>query len=150
MTIIAIILVFLTGAFWLFKAKGNTRSSRVKRPIGVHRSGNPHNRYQAASINYGGCACSAVKAIGEKRFLAEQAPPVPLSECNAERCDCKYVRHADRRIRDDRRAVYCLQTDLHAVSGEAESRNPSGYRRETDSFTSAASDFNYKDFKWAS
>ena len=150
MTMIAIIVVCLTGAFWLLKGKGNTKSSRVKRPMSVQRSGNPHKRYQGASINYGGCACSAVKAIGEKRFLAEQAPHVPLRTCNAERCDCKYDRHTDRRVAEDRRAIFCLQTDLHAVSGKAERRSPSGCRRGTDSSTSAASDFDYKDFNWAS
>ena len=150
MTIIAIIAVCLAGAFWLLNAKGNTQSSRAKRPMSVQRSSKPHKRYQAASIKFGGCACSAVKTIGEKRFLAEQAPLVPLPECNAETCDCKYIRHEDRRVREDRRAIFCLKTDLHAVSGEAEHRAPGSCRRKTDSITDAASDFDYKDIKWAS
>ena len=149
MSIIAISLVCLAAAYWFFNAKRKKQSHRAKLPSRAQGPANRHSRYQAASINYGGCACSAVKAIGDKRFLAEQAPRVPLTECNAARCDCKYVRHEDRRIREDRRAIYCLQTDLHSVAGEAEQRAPGSCRRTTDSFTAAASDYEYKDVKWA-
>ena len=75
---------------------------------------------------------------------------MPLGECDAEKCDCKFVRHEDRRMSDDRRAVFCLQTDLYEMAGKPDKRVSGHGRRQSDSCASAAaSDFQYKDIKWA-
>jgi len=42
-------------------------------------------------------ACAAVLACKGKRFLSAEAPRLPLPECDARRCDCKYRHFADRR-----------------------------------------------------
>ena len=150
MSIIAIVIICLATAYWLLHSNGKVKPSRVQQLRSARGTVHLHNPYQAVSINYGGCACSAIKAIGDKRFLADQAPRVPLQECNAERCDCKYVRHDDRRLKEDRRALYCLQTDLHVVGGESEKRAPGIGRRSTDfAISTSASDFEYNDIEWA-
>ena len=147
MTIIAIILVCAASAYWLLKPKTKARRT-AKRVKVAQRAGNLHHIYQAASINPGGCACAAVKALGDKRFLAYEAPQMPLPGCNSAKCQCRYVRHDDRRQREERRAVYCLQTDLHIVAGNEEHRVKT-CRRRVDKLTEAASEISYNDIKWA-
>ncbi len=44
------------------------------------------------------CACDAVQDLTGVRFLAEEAPKLPLSDCsNAMTCGCKYQHFDDRR-----------------------------------------------------
>ena len=148
MIIISILLVCAAAAYWLLKSGPKTRQAR-KPSQKAQRPGNLHNLYHSASINYGGCACTAVKALGEKRFLAEQAPQIPLLNCDSAKCQCRYVRHEDRRVAQDRRALYCLQTDLHVVAGQEEHRSKKVGRRRSDGLTGAASDLSYDDIKWA-
>lgn len=47
--------------------------------------------------------CEAVRAISGRRFLPEEAPLVPLPDCDEPNCDCTYRRFDDRR-NDIRRA----------------------------------------------
>jgi len=37
------------------------------------------------------------------RYLAGQAPQLPLPGCDARNCGCRYERHGDRRAKDERR-----------------------------------------------
>lgn len=142
MTIITIIIVCAVTAYWLLKHKAKDSLKATQRP------GNIHHIYQAASIKPGDCACSAVKPLGDKRFLSSEAPPLPLLNCDSEKCQCRFVRHEDRRQREDRRAAYCLQTDLHTVAGKEEHRGKT-CRRSADKLTGAASDLRYDDIEWA-
>jgi hypothetical protein len=48
-------------------------------------------------------SCEAVRAIAGQRFLPEEAPLVPLPDCDEPNCDCTYRRFDDRR-NDIRRA----------------------------------------------
>jgi len=94
----------------------------------------PGNPYRAVSIISGENPCAAVKALGKNRFLVEDedAPRLPLAECDAEKCACTYGHHEDRRDSDgDRRTISGLRTQLHVGSGESERREKRG-RRESD------------------
>jgi len=52
-------------------------------------------------------ACIAATEMAGKRFLASEAPHLPLTDCsNPSRCRCKY-QHWDDRRQDDRRSTYC-------------------------------------------
>jgi len=147
MVIIAILAVSALGVYWLLKPKAKPGPAHKKRNTSQH-AGDLHYLYQAASINAGGCACAAVEELAGKRFLAEQAPRLPLANCDSLHCQCRYVRHEDRREREDRRALYCLETDLYIVGGHEEHRAKS-CRRRSDKLNAAASDLNYDEFKWA-
>ncbi|MBE9538468.1 MAG: hypothetical protein IMF06_05255 [Proteobacteria bacterium] len=147
MIIISILLVCAAAAYWLLKSGPKNRHAR-KLSRKAQRPGKLHKLYHSASINYGGCACTAVKSLGETRFLAEHAPQIPLPNCDSNKCQCRYVRHEDRRVEEDRRSLYCLQADLHIVAGEEEHRSKKG-RRRTDGPTGTISDLSYDDFKWA-
>jgi hypothetical protein len=95
----------------------------------------PRNPWRATSIVHDTRACEAVKAIGGRRFLdtEKQLPKLPLPECNAERCNCKYVHHEDRREEsEDRRSPNALQAELYDRSGEVNRRARKRGRRKTD------------------
>ncbi len=53
--------------------------------------------YGAVSVRCGREACEAVRRLAEKRLLPKEAPPLPLPECTAGHCGCRYVHHPDRR-----------------------------------------------------
>jgi hypothetical protein len=63
-----------------------------------------HNPYRAVSIRFSSNACDAAKRLADRRFLAREAPPLPLPECRTTHCSCRYVYHADRRSGEDRRS----------------------------------------------
>jgi len=63
-------------------------------------------RYRAVSIRPGEACCESARQFGKMRFLCAKAPRLPVPECNAPTCTCRYVHHADRRSGKDRRSVY--------------------------------------------
>jgi len=62
----------------------------------------PHP-YHAVSIRLGKSACGAAKALAEQRFLAKDAPHLPLEKCDAHSCTCAFAHYEDRR-QEGRRA----------------------------------------------
>lgn len=84
--------------------------------------------WQSVSIVPGAGACEAAQGLRQKRFLARNAPRLPLPTCtNQDNCQCKYQRYSDRRT-GARRAEDQLAGKRSAVSGP-ERRRP-GERRE--------------------
>ena len=59
--------------------------------------------YHAVSLSIGRECCRKVEALIGTRFLATEAPKLPLAGCTARTCSCRYVHHADRRSEADRR-----------------------------------------------
>lgn len=58
----------------------------------------PVRNFQAISIYRGVEACPPAKRFSEHRFLAKDAPTLPLPGCTMpETCQCKYLKHKDRR-----------------------------------------------------
>lgn len=54
--------------------------------------------FQAISIFRGIKACALANQLSEQRFLAKDAPPLPLPGCTMpESCECVYLKHRDRR-----------------------------------------------------
>src|ERR1700678_3291515 len=60
---------------------------------GSHRS-----LWHAVSIVTTAASCRMARGLGTIRFLAKDAPRLPLSDCNAGgACPCAYKHHTDRR-----------------------------------------------------
>ncbi len=68
--------------------------------------GESDSRYRAVSIRAGEDCCEAARQFGKMRFLCARAPRLPVPECTAATCTCRYVHYADRRSGKDRRSVY--------------------------------------------
>jgi len=55
--------------------------------------------FQAISIFRGTTACVPAKRFADYRFLAKDAPQLPLPGCTmASTCQCRYLKHKDRRV----------------------------------------------------
>ena len=61
--------------------------------------------YQSVSIQPGLQSCKAAWLLVGERYLLNQAPKLPLPECNFPRCDCRFNQHDDRREPGERREM---------------------------------------------
>ena len=92
--IVALVLGVLVLARLLFPVSGTTRNNSERERRAGFADGGP---FHAVSIIPAEGCCSAVNSIKVQRFLSEEAPGLPLADCAAEDCRCKYIHHADRR-----------------------------------------------------
>ena len=92
-------------------------------------------KFTALSIMPGRVCCTAAQNQSKLRYLKDEAPSLPLRECDASRCLCAFAEHTDRRIarNSDRRMGIGLQSELYGSQGEPERRKRRG-RRATDRF----------------
>lgn len=90
----------------------------------------PLRPFQAISIYRGLVCCQIARKFSEHRFLVRDAPPLPLSGCTmSEKCQCKYIKHRDRRAEARRLIDFGLATRL--FDGR-EQRARGGGRRSGD------------------
>jgi len=74
-------------------------------------------RFQAISIYRGVSACATAKRFSDHRFLAKDAPQLPLVGCTmAGTCQCRYLKHKDRRT--DRRRLMDFKASSRSFLGE--------------------------------
>ena len=136
MKFVIIAILFIVVGMWLKSrvSPGDSRkSSRVdlKKKLQEKKrlsATSIHNPYHAVSIHQDVHACPSALDMGNRRFLAADAPIIPLSKCTSPHCDCTYVHHKDRR-RDvgDRRA---LSSGPHVQSDREERRRDLGRRAD--------------------
>ena len=86
--------------------------------------------YFGASLQPGPNACDAAKALSGKRYLANEAPKLPLPDCNVATCKCQIVPHDDRRTGHDRRDSFSAYGDYHPDVDHVERERGPGRRRE--------------------
>jgi hypothetical protein len=89
------------------------------------------NPYPAVSIR---CAngCGAAQQLKGKRFLGNEAPPLPLADCDAQHCQCRYHHHVDRRTGNlDRRRLLGDKKEYVSFFGKEDPREGRG-RRASD------------------
>lgn len=55
------------------------------------------SKYKSVSIHPGENACAAAKKFGNRRLLVSEAPTLPLRNCSAKSCNCKFLSYGDRR-----------------------------------------------------
>lgn len=67
--------------------------------------------------------CGAVEKIAGQRLLADEAPVLPLPDCDAEECNCRYAQYKDRRLdarRDADVGISNVASSMGIDSGRAE------------------------------
>ena len=90
----------------------------------------PLRPFQAISIYRGVMCCQAARKFSEHRFLVRDAPPLPLSGCTMpNNCQCKYIKHKDRRAEPRRLMDFGMAARL--FDGR-ERRARGGGRRNND------------------
>jgi hypothetical protein len=98
----------LTGLRWAYL----DRSSRPERDL--------RPSFHAVSIRMNGPGCASARSISRQRFLANEAPRLPLLECDRANCNCSYV-HFDDRRRGERR-LWAAVSDREERRARAEGR----------------------------
>lgn len=89
--------------------------------------------YHAVSLQYSSNACDAAKAMTGRRFLSSAAPRLPLPECDALECRCRFAHHSDRRTGRDRRTPFSPATPGGGTGTfKAERRQKKDRRRDAD------------------
>lgn len=112
----------------LRRRMGRTRPARTGVHAGEARP-NAVSPWRAVSIRSPGAACAAARDCAAKRWLSAEAPRLPLPGCDADRCECHYRHHADRRAGPRRR--FDREFFVRPFGGD-ERRGPVRGRRETD------------------
>lgn len=99
--ILIAIVALIALALWLRRA-GKRQAPRAAGGRVVKRSG---GKYRCVELQFESDACAAVKLLVAKRFLPGEVPEIPVPECDAAKCSCRYVYHDDRRHTDRRNPV---------------------------------------------
>lgn len=87
------------------------------------------SKYQAISIFRGIHACESARSLSDHRFLAREAPVLPLPACTMpEGCECRYLKFRDRRAESRRLVDYGTATRVFASSNRRSFRG----RRKSD------------------
>lgn len=91
----------------------------------------PKEPWHAVSVVGQAGACRATEGLRDKRFLSDEAPPLPLPECSSPwRCKCIYRHYPDRR------AVLRRETDRGRFPrprfGEERRQGPQAQGRRAD------------------
>ena len=90
----------------------------------------PTRPFQAISFYRGLTCCAMARKFSEHRFLMRDAPPLPLAGCNMPKtCQCKYIKHRDRRAEPRRLIDFGVAAGL--FDGR-ERRTRNGGRRTSD------------------
>jgi len=87
---------------WLLKNRSKSAKNAAAR-----KSTNlaPKPDFRAIKVKHGKKVCSAASEIADKVFLCNEAPLLPLSDCNkGYDCSCRYL-HLDDRRQGPRREV---------------------------------------------
>lgn len=91
---------------WLTNEPGATPKKSKTTKDGAYRRRAQSARvniFQAVEVSPGLDACEAASAISGQRFLAREAPQLPLQGCDMNKCSCRFRKLRDRRHAEDRR-----------------------------------------------
>lgn len=100
-------------------------NARYRNDIGGANSGASRAKktYPAVGIRHNLLACKAVQKYYDQRFLANDAPALPVPGCNVRPCPCRYTHYSDRRAGEDRRTYFGIRRNLIAHMGGERRRN---------------------------
>ncbi len=120
-----------------FKESGSRKKSKA---ADKERNG---ESYRSVTIQMCLESCAAAAKLQGQRFLASEAPELPLFSCDAEKCTCRYRHHQDRRGSEDRRFKLGQFNDINSKLGAEERREgDDGDRRRSKVRAEPAAYFN--------
>ena len=103
MQMMALILVLLLVAWFLVRRRQATSNDKSQPAA---RTSSKNTAYHAVSIKFSGNACKAAREMEGQRILSSAAPRLPLPDCDAIDCGCRFAHHPDRRAKQDRRSPF--------------------------------------------
>jgi len=117
---------------WLYVRRRQARTPAPPKSLSRSRHGNKDTAYHAIAIKFEPNACDAAKALAGSRFLAVSAPKLPLAECDAAECCCRFQHYDDRRSGNDRRTPFGSGGKAASGSYEGERRHGPDRRHDDD------------------
>jgi len=129
-TVLLLLVVGLLIAWYFYRQGLDKPEERKERRISPALKSS--SRFHAVSVKPGAYACSAANNIAGQRFLATQAPSLPLPDCDADTCECHFVHHNDRRTGKDRRSPF-TSGGIAAATGTFAGERRKGDDRRDDS-----------------
>ncbi len=132
-TVLLLLVVGLLIAWYFYRQGLDKPEERKERRLSPALRNS--SKYHAVSVKPGAYACSAANNIAGERFLASQAPSLPLPDCDASECECHFVHHNDRRTGKDRRSPF-TSGGVAAATGtfSGERRKGDDRRDESDDY----------------
>ncbi len=115
------------------QSASNATVAEKRKPSAKTSADFGETNFRATVIVPGREACDAAKLLADKPFLVAEhsTPPLPLPNCTAPRCRCKYEHREDRREDDmGRRLEIGMQQEIYRVSGAEERRGSRGRRKQ--------------------
>lgn len=130
MRTVLLLLVLGLLVAWFFYRQGldKPKARETRRISGGSRGG---ASFHSVSIKPGAYACSAANEMAGERFLATEAPEIPLPGCQSSNCECHFVHHTDRRAGKDRRSPF-TSGGLAAATGTYAQERRTGKERRDD------------------
>lgn len=134
MKMFLLVVVLALLVVWLVLRRRTDQPEPVSKQPALPATG-PDTNYHAVSIRFEKWACRAAKEYAGRRLLADEAPKLPLPDCDAAECRCHFVHYEDRRSGRDRRSPFG-SGGVAAASGhfEQERREGSDRREDPDPF----------------
>lgn len=115
--LLAIVILAVLVAVWRRHALIKKRQGLIDKEARKQR-----NKFHCVEIRADPNACEAVKLLGDRRLLSDEAPAIPLPGCDNQQCACRYA-HFDDRRQHDRRNPYGQWASIPpAMIGERRSR----------------------------
>lgn len=111
--VVAVVLVAAAGG-WLALRRGRPEQPA---PTEKKKSG---GRFGAVEIHTRLGCCDAARALEGQRFLAKEAPALPLPDCTSRQCACKFGKLSDRRTEDRRLEHGAISSSLFMASNRRE------------------------------
>lgn len=105
MRILLLIIAVLLVAWWWQRRRAVSRDE-APRGRSERRQLESDSAFHAVSIKTAVDACDAARALEGKRFLATEAPRLPLPACPREACECRFQHYRDRRSGQERRSPF--------------------------------------------
>ena len=122
----ALVLVAGAAAYWLVIRQSRARSSPPSQPT---KAG---GRFGAVEIRARSGACDSARALEGQRFLAKNAPTLPLPDCATTQCSCSFAKLSDRRTDGRRLQQGGLAASLYIATNrraKRDRRRPAPARR---------------------
>ena len=133
-TILLLLVVGLLVAWLIYRQGLDRPAARQARRV---RLPGTSSDFHAVSVRPGAYACNEANEIAGQRFLATEAPEIPLPGCTSSNCECHFVHHDDRRSGKERRSPFTSGGIAAATGQYAKERRHGKERRnrsEDDNF----------------
>ncbi|MGI9262095.1 MAG: hypothetical protein ACR2QR_08670 [Woeseiaceae bacterium] len=121
------IVVALASAYVIVRKRRVRENVRPDQPEGSPPFSDA--QFHAVSLQFAANACDAAKSMQGRRFLSSAAPKIPLLDCDAAECQCKFVHHEDRRANEDRRSPFATRGGGGEIGDPQIDHRQSGERR---------------------